>query len=885
MENLDSGVARNSAPVNRLLCAVLSLSLLAAAKAFASPEALLSAIHGKGDFALAQPGVPTEIYVESACDAAVKRAAADLADDIERVTGRRPLLVTTPSATGSHLVIIGELGKTPIVDRLSKTGKIDAGGMSGRWECSVVQVVDTPMAGVDRAMVIAGSDRRGAIYGIYDVSEAIGVSPWYWWADVPVQRRSELWISPGPHRRETPAVRYRGIFLNDEDWGLRPWASRTFDPQTGNIGPKTYAKVFELLLRLRANCLWPAMHPGTRAFNTYPENKVLADRFGIVMGSSHAEPMLRDNVDEWDHDVRGGYDYSVNRQGVLRYWEERVRQNAPFENIYTVGMRGIHDGPMAGGGDRAARSARLGRIIADQREVLARLVRPDLGRIPQMFCPYKEVLPVYRYSPRIVPDDITLVWPDDNYGYIQHFSNGYEQGRSGGAGVYYHVSYWGRPYDYLWLCSTPPALIGEEMTKAYEYGARRIWMLNVGDLKPAEIDIEFFMRLAWDPGTWRPEDGQNAFLRRMAERDFGATTSGEIAGILDEYYRLNFQRRPEHMGIDPTNPLLASPSFADTAPFGESGRRLDAFAALSARANALAARLSAAQRDAFYELVQYPVLCSDLMNQKGINWGRYYQAAATPDERARYLALARSAQNAIEKETALYNGSVAGGKWRGIMSDAPRKLHVFDNPGGSPLPGAAATSAGTRETAADGRTEIDVARTSSRTPREGSSWRSIGGLGYNGHSLTVIPSAVSKPMGADEIQARSPSLAYSVTIAASGDWDVVLRCLPTWSVGAGGGRRYAVSFDDQPLQIVSPQAYGDENDPHWQEDVLRNAAYTLSRQYVDRGRHTLRIWSVDPEVVIDGILIAPMGYAGSSYSWPAEADVVRQNGRPQVVAP
>ena len=236
-------------------------------------------------------------------------------------------------------------------------------------------------------------------------------------------------------------------------------------PDTGNIGPKTYAKIFELLLRLHANYLWPAMHPGTRAFNFYPTNKFIADEYGIVMGSSHCEQMLRDNVDEWDEKKFGEYNFVTNPDGVLNYWEQRVRENGKFESIYTLGMRGIHDGAMPGGGTTREKAARLQTIIADQREMLARDVNTNVAAVPQIFCPYKEVLPLYRLMTNL-PDDITLVWPDDNYGYIRQFSNARERARSGGAGVYYHVSYAGAPRDYLWLCSTPPALIAEEMTKA-----------------------------------------------------------------------------------------------------------------------------------------------------------------------------------------------------------------------------------------------------------------------------------------------------------------------------------------------------------------------------------------------------------------------------------
>jgi hypothetical protein len=282
---------------------------------------------GAGNLSLSDGKTVAAIFVETNDDRAVLRAAGDLADDLARVTGTKPEIENQFSPDGKIGVIIGTLGNSKIIDRLAAEGKLDTNGVSGAWESYVLQIVKSPLPGVDAALVIAGSDRRGTIYGIYQLSEMIGVSPWYWWADVPVGRKKILALHGDIFKQGPPAVKYRGIFLNDEDWGLRPWAAKTLEPETGNIGPKTYAKIFELLLRLHANYLWPAMHPGTRAFNFYPTNKFLADEYGIVMGSSHCEQMLRDNVDEWDTNRFGEYNFVTNPDGVLKYWEQRVLEN------------------------------------------------------------------------------------------------------------------------------------------------------------------------------------------------------------------------------------------------------------------------------------------------------------------------------------------------------------------------------------------------------------------------------------------------------------------------------------------------------------------------------------------------------------------------------
>jgi hypothetical protein len=730
-------------------------------------------------------------------------------------------------------------------------------GVSGAWESYVLQNVKNPLPGVDAALVIAGSDRRGTIYGIYQLSEMIGVSPWYWWADVPVKQRKALALHGDIFKQGPPAVKYRGIFLNDEDWGLRPWASKTVEPETGNIGPKTYAKIFELLLRLHANYLWPAMHPGTRAFNFYPTNKILADEYGIVMGSSHCEQMLRDNVDEWDTNRFGEYNYVTNPDGVRKYWEERVRENGKFDSIFTLGMRGIHDGAMPGGGTQQEKAARLQQIIADQREILGRLVNTNVAQVPQIFCPYKEVLALYRLAPDI-PGDITLVRPDDNYGYVREFSNTRESARSGGAGVYYHVSYWGSPRDYLWLCSTPPALIAEEMTKAYDYGADKVWILNVGDLKPAELDIEFFLKLAWNPHSW---NGTNTYdlVKKQLARDFGPANTPELASIMAEYYRLNFQRKPEHMGFPPNN-LFSS---------DEAAQRLKAWQRLSARVDAVEIDLPPESHDAFFELVSYPVHCAALANNKFL----------APEN-------AQPAQDEIQRLTDIYNNQIAGGKWHFMMSDNPRGQLNFTapkipaennlssaNPANSETNSdlAKANSSGADFGEQNHRVIMEAEHASAFVPGKDANWQKISGLGYNGEAVSVFPTTVAVRSEPQNILSESPCLQYKIDFQSAGDWQVTVRALPTFSVETGKPQRYAIAFDDAPPQIVLLPFSMSETDRRWQENVLRNAALTSSVHPIAKpGLHTLKIWMVDPGIVLDTIFAGNGGAQDWGYVGPAE---------------
>ncbi|MGC4074290.1 MAG: glycosyl hydrolase 115 family protein [Nibricoccus sp.] len=484
-----------------------------------------------GSFALAEPGRAAPLLVAKEDFKVVSLAANDLAADIERVAGSKPEVRTASDSLKGDVVLVGTLGKNPWIDALVAEGKLDVTDVRGKWETFLITTAERPLPGVSRALVIVGSDRRGTAFGVYELSQAIGVSPWHWWSDVTPDKKKALHVAAEARRLGPPSVKYRGIFINDEDWGLQPWAAQTFEPENGGIGPKTYGKVFELLLRLKANTLWPAMHACSKPFNADPRNAALADDYAIVMGSSHAEPMLRNNVGEWK-DAKEKCNYAINREGVLGYWEERMKTNAKYESVFTLGMRGIHDWGMQGGKTPQEQIALLEQIFADQRALLAKYVRPEVEQVPQMFCAYKEVLGLFRGGLH-VPDDVTVVFPDDNFGYIRDFPSVDERGRKGGFGVYYHISYLGRPLSYLWLNTTPPALIWSEMRKAYDHGADRLWIVNVGDIKPGEIGTEFFLRMAWDIDRWNRANLPE-FLLEWAAREFGGRHASEIAAIMDE---------------------------------------------------------------------------------------------------------------------------------------------------------------------------------------------------------------------------------------------------------------------------------------------------------------------------------------------------------------
>ena len=635
----------------------------------------------KGDFKLVLNGTASDIYFDSGDHEVVSIASLQLCRDIEAVTGVLPSLKNSSSALGKQSVIIGTIGQSKLVDSLIKDKRIDVSDVRGKWETFLLTTVEKPAAGIDRAFVIAGSDRRGTAFGVFELSSQIGVSPWVWWADSKPEPKNELVIKSGARILGPPSVKYRGIFINDEDFGLQPWAAKTFEPELGDIGPKTYAKVFELLLRLKANHIWPAMHHCTKAFNIYPENKVVADRYAIVMGSSHCEQMLRNNVTEWDN-TNGPWMYQANKKGVLNYWEERVRENGKYENIYTLGMRAIHDSPMYAVGSRKTKIKLYERIMADQRGLLEKHVNPDAAKVPQIFCPYNEMLEYYQDGLRL-PDDVTMMWVDDNHGYIRQLSDPQEQERSGGSGVYYHISYWGPPHDYLWLCSTPPALIWEQMYKAWSFDAKNVWMLNVGDIKPGEMMTELFLRMAWDIDQYSHKS-VNEFLLEFAGSEYGKDIAEEIADIMTKCYQLNFQRKPEHMGF---NKIAAKgipakdPEFSISNYGDESKKRTDEYRELEQRAAALYDALPEYKRDSFYQQILYTVRCSALQSQMFLfaHKNREYakQGRASAKE---YGQRAHDAWKSIQEETRFYNEDMAGGKWRGMMDSSPKDIAAFKMP-------------------------------------------------------------------------------------------------------------------------------------------------------------------------------------------------------------
>ncbi|WP_105103060.1 glycosyl hydrolase 115 family protein [Microbulbifer pacificus] len=652
---------------------VLACTFLSSRALALGDPSFVSDFPASNNFPLVFKGAPARLYAGADADSAITLALRNFQLDVERVSGVKPRVVTNPGKLSGNVVIVGEIGKNPLIDSLIAEQRIDVSDIAGKWEGYLIQVVRHPFAEVDKALVVAGSDRRGTAYGLYEISEQIGVSPWFWWADVPVRKSGSLFINADTRVVDWPRVKYRGIFLNDEAPALTNWVKENY----GDYNHTFYEKVFELMMRLKANYLWPAMWNNAFADDD-PLNMVRAHEYGIVMGTSHHEPMMRADK-EWNRygdtfgsgPAQGEWDYSANPEGLYDFWVAGAKRNKPYESIYTLGMRGQEDTPMS----EEQNIGLLETIVRDQRRILSTVFdqRP-LDQVPQLWALYKEVQGYYENGMR-VPEDVTLLWADDNWGNIRRLPTPEERKRSGGAGVYYHFDYVGGPRSYRWINSTPIAKVWEQMNLAYAYGADRIWLVNVGDLKPQEFPTEFFLRMAWNPEAW-PKERLPAFGELWAAREFGAEHAKDIAALVQGYTRHNGRRKPE---------LLDADTYS-LAHYGEAERINTELSALVTRAEKIAQALPSRYRDAFFQLVLHPVKATAAVTQLQLATAknRLYarQGRAETDE----VAQQAKAWFALDAELTRQYHRVNGGKWNHMMSQPHIGYTHWNNPPANTLP-------------------------------------------------------------------------------------------------------------------------------------------------------------------------------------------------------
>ncbi len=788
----------------------------------------------------------------------VQRVAELFRGDIIRVTNK--MMPSFDNDAGKKCIILGTLDGNAMIKELVRNGKLDVSAIEGGWEQYVIKQVKHPMDGIEEALVIAGTDRRAVAYGAFSISELMGVSPFYWWADVPVKKSAEVYVM-ADFASKAPSVKYRGFFINDEDWGLKPWASNTYEPEVGDIGPKTYAQVCELILRLKGNMVAPAMHSCTGAFYSHADNKVVADEYGILITTSHCEPLLFNNASllEWDKSVDGEWDYSKNKVRILDKLDARVKEAAQYENIYTLAMRGLHDEGMRGNLTEDEKVQMLATAIADQRNILQKYIDTPIEEIPQIFVPYKEALDLYEKGLQ-VPDEVTLVWVDDNYGYMKRVSNPEEQKREGGAGVYYHTSYLGTPHDYLWLNTTPPVLMYTELKKAYNTGADRYWLLNVGDIKPMELGVKTFFDMAWDFPSFDIVNVNHHQANFMASI-FGEQHEEEFQALLDEYYRLAWSRKPEYMGWErewdsPYHEQLKSTDYSFDN-YNDARQRLADYEFINDRVARICLELPEELRPAFFEMFAYPVMAANQMNRK------FLFAQLNKEELdkgntagANWAALESSnAYTIIEYLNDRYN-TMLNGKWNGMMDVPPGfcakyqempEVIFTENVEAKPVDIAPQSEQNKLKDCM----VVDL-RMGNMISKQGHTVRIVEGLGYDWHVLQI---GEPTQQTTDATRLDGTRVEFTLPKIEADEVTVTISTLPFFPIYKGKSNQYGFSIDGQTPSVF-------ENLPTewslpWKEQVLKNGVEARATFAIDRTKesHTLTLTCGDPGTMVQRIIV------------------------------
>ncbi|MDN4503198.1 glycosyl hydrolase 115 family protein [Alteromonadaceae bacterium BrNp21-10] len=940
----------------------LLLSALNPALANASDEVAISNQQQKGDFVITQGAQVATLYVDSNDHKGVIRAVNNLQSDLYKVTNKRAKVVTA-APFDNNMIIVGTLGHSQLIDQLVANNKLDVSGIAGQWEGFQIQVVQQPVAGVQQALVIVGSDKRGTTFGIYDIAEKIGVSPWYWWADVPISKSESLFARADIFIQQQPKVRYRGIFLNDEAPALTGWVKQKF----GDYNSDFYQHVFELLLRLKANFLWPAMWNSAFSDDD-PQNMLLADEMGIVMSNSHHEPMMRADK-EWDRYGEGKWDYAVNKDNLYEFWQRGAQRHKDLESIFTLGMRGQADTPMS----ETENIGLLEEIVADQRKILKETFNDrDIAEVPQVWTLYKEVQGYYERGMR-VPDDVTLLWSDDNWGNIRRLPTAEERNRQGGAGVYYHFDYVGGPRSYRWINTVPIAKIWEQMNLAYQYQADRIWITNVGDLKPMELPIDFFLRMAWNPEKWQGDNLQQ-FTEQWAAQQFGEQFAPQIARILTGYTRHNGRRKPESLDADTYSQLH----------YQEADRISAELLSLQSAAENLYRKIPAQYQEAFFQLVLHPIKASstvfELYNNVAKNRLYAEQGRASANGYADKAKQLFAADGALQQEFHQRNN----GRWDQMMAQSHIGYTHWNNPPADTMPlvyvnepakvadmGVAVEgmadawpqfsgltldqfhpygqqkryvdvfNKGTQSfnfSAEASEPWITVSKTSGSVGLEQRLWVSIDwqqapkgelngtvfikGTGWGGAKVAVsafnpditlhkgfveadgyiaLEAASANVVAAKDesntlanwqlIQnhgrtlssmsavgdvdksfadpTQAPYLEFDLQLFNPQNLQVSTVVAPSLNFVPDRGLRFAIGFDDQPPTMVDILA--DNSPKAWEQSVLDGVRIALSQHQLDKaGAHKLRVYMVDPGVVIQKIIIDTGGLK-PSYLGPQQS--------------
>lgn len=810
----------------------------------------LNPFNGAEEIVLAENGKAISVVISDKDYECVKIAANLFCDDVKRVADAKPELFKSELPKQADAILLaGTLGHSDAIQKLIDAGKIDVSQIKGGWETTGWFMVDKPFDGIKKALVIVGSDRRGTAYGLMELSEKMGVSPWYWWADVPVKTAKKVEAALGRKTVDAPKVRYRGIFINDEDWALHEWAKQNFEKDTTKrIGPGTNEKIFEYMLRSRMNLFWPAMHEISVEFCAIPENVTLADRYGIVTGASHCEPMLRNNC-HWPKS-NGAWNYSTNQAKIDAYWQESVDMRAKMENVWTLGIRGIHDSAMQGANNMDEKKALVEKAMTNQRAMLNKGITKEFGRIPQTFIPYKEVLPVYDAGLN-VPEDVTLMWVDDNYGYIRRLSSPEEQKRSGGSGVYYHISYYGGVHSYCELNTTPLALMQHEMLKAYDNNARDQWVLNVGDSKPMEIGMDYWSKLAWDPELHRGSNDQMDYLNAFCVEYFGNAIAPKAAKVMDDYFRLGMIRKPETMNR----------GWATALRDEQAAELKNAYQKLLDDCKAVEAMMPDQEtKDAWFELVGFS---TNLFGNAGLIFMTDRDAVKANQkltlnspEVAPYVAAIDAGRNRLNKE-------IKNGKWDHFVPDTLRSRTGQNDwwthmqwPWNEP-DRKRGLNTHNKDGWQDGLKFLTAASAKLKPGKNQTEWKIFNGLGCSGSAAALLP--LTREACFEPGDEAAPSMTFEFT-AGKTESNILVNFLPFHALYPTLKARAEILVNGKSVQVVnitcSESKYDGSSDPRGTLVDDNYVRFVIPVKDLKQDEvNTVTIRAVDPGVAVDTIAV------------------------------
>jgi Glycosyl hydrolase family 115/Gylcosyl hydrolase family 115 C-terminal domain len=821
------------------------------------------------------------IYVDSNDFALVRRSAELLQQDMEAVTGQKPKLIYKVDRPYTNLIVIGSLTNSAFIKELIEKKLINTKDISGKWEAYQVKVIDVSKEFMPTGNILAitGSDRRGTAYGVFELSKQLGVSPWYWWADVPVKKKTGIYIKYGVLISDAPKVKYRGIFINDEAPAFSGWAKEKF----GGINHLVYEKIFELILRLKGNYLWPAMWGN--AFNDDDTlSPILADKWGIVMGTSHHEPMLRAQQ-EWKRYGKGPWNYDSNEVVLKNFWRKGIQNMGTHESIVTVGMRGDGDKPMTEG----TATALLERIVTDQRNIIEEVIHKPASATPQLWALYKEVQDYYDKGMR-VPDDVTLLLCDDNWGNIRKLPKLTDKPRTGGYGIYYHFDYVGGPRNYKWVNTNPIPRVWEQMHLAYEYGVKNIWIVNVGDLKPMEFPISFWLDYAWNPENIGADDLQK-YTEQWAADQFGDKYAKEIADIISKYSKYNGRRKPELLDAN-TYSINDNDVYNYEKPT-EFATVVNDYNSLLKKAEKINEQLSTEYRDAYFQLVLHPVKACANLNEM------YYNAALNERTYKSKLLFANEFADKVKQLyandslIALQYHQLNNGKWNHMMDQTHIGYTYWQQPSKQVMPKVKYLPADSVTTTQEDwiktkvqqaiyppnlhtnafyelrrYVSIEASHYTKTTATKDASIKVLPDLGRTGDAVTVFPVTAATP----SLAYGSPKLEYDIYVYDTGKVKLQAYFSPTLNFHNDEGLKYAVAFDNELPQVIVINKE-DNNVRTWEGWVANNIIIKTSNHTLSQpGKHILKIWIISPAVVLQK-LVADFGGVKQSYLGPPETKV------------